>query len=472
MNRTPYESKSEIDNIELLAFARDHRDSDGGIAWRKWTPKSQKDGARSKYQRLMRHHGFGDGEFTVDNTDEVLRYYESLTGTVASKDTHPSHTPASDTETSSESVTGELSGDEEERLLNQAGLDSGRWEVGPFWKRISDEESVMFKPKGESPLEDNTVERIIERMKQHAPEYPSRSHVPPQASNNRNMLEVCLFDAHLGMLAWGEEVGTNYDIEIAQSMYLWALESLIEQAQRFPIERILYPVGNDYYHTDKTIDGKGGVTTSGTVQETDGRWQRSFDEGLALQVQAIDLLQEVAPVDVVVVMGNHDREKIYYASRFLWAWYFNNGNVNVNCQPSPRQYYQYGRNLIGYTHGKDEKLTSLPGLMSREAPRQWADSWFREYHVGHLHRKKETHHAPIFEHDGVRVRIIPSLVDADSWHFDKGYVGGRRSAEAYLFNYEDGPTASFSANVRPDMFTDGELSEEYRYTVTQLDKIA
>ena len=42
-----------------------------------------------------------------------------------------------------------------------------------------------------------------------------------------------------------------------------------------------------------------------------------------------------------------------------------------------------------FTHGSEEKRDSLPMLMANERKELWAETKFREWHLGHMHRKKE-----------------------------------------------------------------------------------
>ena len=45
-------------------------------------------------------------------------------------------------------------------------------------------------------------------------------------------------------------------------------------------------------------------------------------------MKSIDYLAQFAPVDVVVVQGNHDFERMFYVGEVLDAMYHKNKNVN------------------------------------------------------------------------------------------------------------------------------------------------
>lgn len=293
-----------------------------------------------------------------------------------------------------------------------------------------------------------TATAVIDAMRAdmiaHAPKYaPIRYAVP--RDGERHMLEVCLFDVHIGMLAWAQEAGTDYDVTIAADIVADAVDRLATRASGWPIDRILVPLGNDWMHTDATIDGKGGATTRGTPQDVDSRWQKQFRTARQAAVGAIDTLRQVAPVDVVIVPGNHDSERMFTLGEVLDAWYRADDAVTIRNDPSPRKYYRYGTTLLGLAHGHNEKHGDLPLIMATEAGADWSETTHREWHVGHRHRKGEA--IPVAEHSAVRVRTMPSLAPADAWHAAKGYHHVR-AAEAYIWAHGEGYVGHLSVNAK------------------------
>lgn len=254
-----------------------------------------------------------------------------------------------------------------------------------------------------------------------------------------HLLEVSIFDLHLGKLCWAPETGEHYDSKIAQSTFTSALETLLARAKSFPISQIVFPVGNDFFN----VDNAAQTTTAGTPQHEDGRYQKSFVAGRKLMVDAILRLREIAPVDVIIVSGNHDTERIFYLGDTLQGWFSKTPGVTVDNSPTLRKYYQFGKCLIGYTHGHNEPHKNLPLIMATENPHQWAATKYREIHLGHWHHKKEIYWQPVEESNGIRVRIIPSLCPSDAWHRMKGYEG-LRAAEAFLWHPEHGNVGTFS----------------------------
>jgi hypothetical protein len=314
--------------------------------------------------------------------------------------------------------------------------DSGKIFVEPLFQV-----KVWLKKKVKELILKDIKEETIQEMKKFSPKYPKITYLKIK---DKFLLEPDMPDLHYGKLAWNEESGEDFDIKIAEEFALDCLSSLINQSSVYSIDRILFPIGNDYFN----VNDKTNTTVHNTPQQEDTRWQKTFKKGRELAVKMIDMLSVIAPVDVLIVPGNHDEERTFYMGDALECWYHNNPNVNVNNKAIKRKYYLYGKNLIGFTHGYYEKLDKLPLLMSLEQPDWWAMSKFREWQTGDKHYKKEIRTSlKEDESQGVIVRILRSLTANDAWLFDKGYVGPLRAAEAFVRHFEKGLIAQFTANI-------------------------
>lgn len=275
-----------------------------------------------------------------------------------------------------------------------------------------------------------------------------------KAENNdeKNLLEISIFDLHIGKLAWQGETFENYDVKIARHRFLTAIETLLKRTIGFDYERILFPIGNDFFNSD-TMEN---TTTKGTPQDEDLRWQKTFDVGVRLLVDGINMLKQTGvPVDVVVIPGNHDFERSYYMGKYLEAWFSQDSAVNINNNASPRKYYRYGNVLLGLTHGSEEKESSLPMLMATdiESKPMWSETKFHEWHLGHMHRKRNVKYTvldksrTINEDLGVTIRYLSSLTGTEEWHHKKGFVGSTKAADAFIWNYENGLIAHLNTNL-------------------------
>lgn len=292
-------------------------------------------------------------------------------------------------------------------------------------------------------------QEFIDSLKDISPSAPFLHNKTLYSKNNnedKHLLEINIFDLHLGKISWDSEVGHTYDIKTACMLFENAINHFLNTSKTYNIDRIVLPVGNDFFNSDRSHPYNS--TTKGTPQEEDARWQNTFKTGRELLVRNITKLSERAPVDVIMIPGNHDLERNFYLGDSLEGWFYNNPNVEVNNNPSSRKYYSYGNVLIGYTHGNQEKVASLPLIMAQEVPNLWASSKYREFHLGHIHQKKSTVYKPLEEHSGIIVRSMSSLSGTDTWHHSKGYVQNLRTAEAIIWNKEHGQSANLFYNSK------------------------
>lgn len=339
-----------------------------------------------------------------------------------------------------------------EELLTHLGVNQSEWEVTKYevrrWEpgaRVGGELvtkqvcqfRVWFRRMVAEQQLSAMQKKFLDRIRQVSPALPPVT-FPGQ---REGVLEVSLMDVHLGKQAWSPETGQrDYDADIAEQLFRDALKFLVTKGAVYQPARILFPCGNDFLN----VDSCQKTTTSGTPQDEILRWQDSFVRGKALLVEAIQLLRQIAPVDVIMVPGNHDRQRTFELGEVLKAVFERTADVTVENSPATRKYYQAGpRNLIGFTHGNMEQHANLPMLMAQEVPKLWSEARHKEFHLGHWHKRRSKMFVPVEEQAGVLVRIIPSLCPADAWHAAMGFIG-KLAAEAYYWHPEDGAVVTIT----------------------------
>jgi hypothetical protein len=318
----------------------------------------------------------------------------------------------------------------EGKITGEAPIVKNLWRLEMKLERI--------QPK---PFHDAT-EAVIARMAEFSPKYPKLR--PRRQPDDPHMLEIDLFDVHFGKLCWEPETGNSYDLKIAERVFRNAVEDLVDKAAGYNIDEIVFPFGNDFVHVDTQVS----TTTAGTYQDSDGRLAKIIETAKMAAVWAVDYLRQIAPVKVLLVPGNHGRQTELQLAHTLHAWFRLCDDVTVDYSPMLRKYVRYGTNLIGYTHGNLEKHTSLPTIMAGERKADWAETTYHAWRLGHYHTSKVTTTTPLWTQDGVEIRILRSLAGTDSWHFNAGYVGGTRAAEAFLLSHKNGFSGNFVANAR------------------------
>jgi hypothetical protein len=273
-----------------------------------------------------------------------------------------------------------------------------------------------------------SLAKIDEHFKAMDREYTPPVISAPRPSGGR-MAEVNIADLHLGRLSWHGDTGYNYDYKIAREMFAQIISETYHELKAVPLEYITFVWANDFFNSDTVLK----TTTNGTPQDTDIRWQKLFNAGVEMLVDAITVLAELAPVKTFYTASNHDEITAYHAIKYLEAWFRHDPRMEVNTDARPRKYQLYGNVLLGYTHGDKERPARLAAMMPNEARTLWGDSVTREMHAAHLHSE----HA-IEEVNGVIVRRISSPTAPDTWSDKAGFVAAVRKAQTFIYDRERG----------------------------------
>lgn len=320
-----------------------------------------------------------------------------------------------------------------ERLMQAHGLDPNIWEVcsykNNYWSQqtkngqtvILYQSKVIVKPrKAENIAMDLVLSKFIEQSHRH--EYPK----PLSIQNKPNPIlhEINICDLHLGKLAFDSISGDVYNAQIAKEKFFKLINTEYRRAKENKVEKILFVWSNDFFNTD----GISNATTKGTPQQTALSWQSLFLEGCSMLVDAIELLSTVAPVKSFYIASNHSRQSDFYALCYLQAWFRNNENVDIVINQKSRYYEKYGVVLLGFSHSSYEKESQLYHLMSSECAEDWSDTQYREFHLAHYHSER------VKEIGGVIYRWLPTVCGTDSWHHEKGYVGGVKRSYSFLYD--------------------------------------
>lgn len=312
-----------------------------------------------------------------------------------------------------------------EDALKDCNVDQSIWEVDHFTigENTRGYNFTLYLKKKAPLLQD------IESIKR---ELSGFTKMPTKIEYKRRddglLLEFAPFDLHWGKLAWAKESGVDYDMKEAAVALNKSIDYTLGMASKFNIGRIVFPFGQDFFQ----IDNEAGTTTGGTPQDTDSRFKKILKEGRKIVISTIEKLKRIAPVDVVIVQGNHGRMAEFMLGDLLEVKYENDKNVTINNDPTDRKYYSFGKNFILYTHGDQEKMDSLPLIMATSCPKEWGEARNRYIKIGHFHQER------LREFCGVKLEILPSLSASDAWHSRKGYVNNVRGVSSAIYDREFG----------------------------------
>lgn len=333
-------------------------------------------------------------------------------------------------------------------LLKAHGFDTRDWELvsarNNIWNVYSKQDGVkelysskiVVKPRSNislSEISDFYKELICSYTPPIVKKYPG--------TQDGSLVELPIFDLHLGKFSSSEDVGSGYNSKVARDSFNYVVDRVVERLRGQIIEKIIFPIGNDFFNYDSVA----GTTTAGTMQDSDRKHQRLFKDGVLLLIDGISKLSAelMAPIEVFCVPGNHDFMSSYHATMSLWCYFNNNDNVTVDLGTSPRKYVEFGNCLIGFSHG-DKESKRIHSVMQVEAREAWGRTKYHEIHLGHLHSEQQL---PVKEEGGVIIRHIPSITGTDTWHHESGYVGAIRKCPCFIWDKEYGLDTIFNVPI-------------------------
>jgi len=246
-----------------------------------------------------------------------------------------------------------------------------------------------------------------------------------------------LTDHHFGKIAFSYK-GDSWSLNEARDVWNAAIDYYIDQVKGENITRIIFPVGNDLLHTNSDMN----TTKRGTQMEVSNAFANLYAYVRDVVTASVMRLSEIAPVEVVIVQGNHDEDAVLRLGDYLEGMFYGSNLVKVNNKKYRRKYTKFGACGIGFTHGEKVKPRDLHGAFSNDMPSIFSAAKYRYFFVGHLHKNAgstfATYDERRDEYMGTQIEVCPSLCPTDRWHFDMNFTGNQRSSKAVLFHKDKG----------------------------------
>jgi hypothetical protein len=284
--------------------------------------------------------------------------------------------------------------------------------------------------------ERSTLRYIQEVLKNHKPYNVPR--VDLAVADEPFALVLPVQDLHFGKSSSVEQTGQSYSRQRCRELLHTHTNNILSRIVKFGRpEKIVSVVGSDWNHTDNAFGG----TTKGTPQDLDGTPGIILKESLELAVEHVDMLRQVAPVELVLSSGNHDEYTSIALLMYLYAWYRDCSDVTVHLSLRPRNYISYGNNLLAFSHGDETKLADICRIIPHEAKDIWATVDNAALFTGHKHYEYSSNDS------GIEVFQSSSLSAADLWHAKKGYVLSRQSLTGYIIYEDEGPGGQIRSSV-------------------------
>jgi hypothetical protein len=271
----------------------------------------------------------------------------------------------------------------------------------------------------------DAIRETIDGFKDDIP--PASAIVAPERSEEHLCNLYTFTDYHLGMLAWNQEGGSDWNISLAEKTIIAALAQMIEQSPK--AHTAVVNIQGDFLHTD----GKTPVTpASKHVLDADSRFPKIRRAAIRIIRSLVGMsLQRHQEVHLIIAEGNHDEESAGWLADLFAVHYEEEPRVIVNDSVLPFYVLEWGNTMLGIHHGHKVKNESLPLLFAAQFPQQWGRTTRREIHCGHRHHRDEK------EYNGVTVVQHPTLAARDAYAARGGWIADR-AAWAITYHKEYG----------------------------------
>jgi hypothetical protein len=244
---------------------------------------------------------------------------------------------------------------------------------------------------------------------------PAVSTVAPVASEEQLCNLYTFTDYHLGMLAWHQEGGSDWNVSLAEKTIIAALVQMVNQSPN--AHTGVLNIQGDFLHTD----GKTPVTpASKHVLDADSRFPKIRRAAIRIIRSLVNIcLQRHQEVYLIIAEGNHDEESAGWLADLFAVHYEEEPRVTVNDSILPFYVFEWGNTMLGVHHGHKVKNENLPLLFAAQFPQEWGRTTRREIHCGHRHHRDEK------EYNGVTIVQHPTLAARDAYAARGGWIADR-----------------------------------------------
>ena len=166
--------------------------------------------------------------------------------------------------------------------LHKINLD--KYIITNYWSKMLPSgkfTSSVFSKKKEA--KDYSPEDFAKFLKNYKPKEIKLNVVKSTINTETIDLEISIADFHLG-----KKTIEGESIQTKKEQFLYVLVDLLSKAKAsFDIKTVIFPISNDFFHTDNYQN----QTTNGTPQDVLTGYDNEYEEGFDLLVIAISILK-------------------------------------------------------------------------------------------------------------------------------------------------------------------------------------
>ena len=251
----------------------------------------------------------------------------------------------------------------------------------------------------------------------------------PKPAKTINDLMSCYLvgDHHIGMYAWGEEAGEDWDVDKGEAILANAVDRLVASSPPSSIGTLINL--GDFFHIQ---DSTSTTAHSKHLLDSDGRWGRTIRAGTHLIKRIIlRMLEKHKYVWVINARGNHDPDAALFLNTAIQMYFENDKRVRVFDNFNKFVWFQFGKNLVVTHHGDKINGARLYESITKNLRKEWGESDHVYAWLGHIHHKQAK------EIGGMVMEHWNILPPTDAWHNESGY-GADRSMTCVVLHKEHG----------------------------------
>ena len=301
-------------------------------------------------------------------------------------------------------------------------------------------EDGQVKSQWVKTLAERSPEEMISEVVEAMSETIKRA--KPVAAPKRTTEELLncyvITDYHLGMMAWGEECGEDWDLDIAEDLIINWFTHAIKAAPNSHTG--VFAQLGDFLHWD----GLEAVTpTSRHILDADSRFQKIVRVAIHVIRRIITmLLKKHEVVHVIMADANHDPAGGVWLRELLHSLYEDDPRVIVDNSADSYYCYEWGDTSLFFHHGHKRKVTNIDDVFVSKYREVFGRTKHSYAHMGHLHhvQSKETNLMIVEQHR--------TLSAKDAYASRGGWMAGR-DAKVITYSKDHGEVGRIT--VSPNM---------------------
>ena len=238
-------------------------------------------------------------------------------------------------------------------------------------------------------------------------------------------------DYHAGMLAWHEETGADWDLQIAEDTLVNWFAQAIKQAPEADVG--IFAQLGDFLHFDSL---EAVTPASRHILDADTRFQKLVRTTIRVIRRVIKMLLKKYPkVHIKWCDANHDPASSAWMREFLTALYDQEPRIEVDNTADTYYCFEWGKTALFFHHGHKRKVANVDSVFAAKFREVFGRTEHAYAHMGHYHSVdvKETNLMLVTQHR--------TLAAPDAYASRGGWMSGRE-AQVITYHKEFGQVAS------------------------------